>query len=314
MPISRTESRTRNWSDSRTLLTKVSFSTYPHPDGRLGRARYQIAENLWPVEADDSQVVQVINNLALNAVQAMPGGGLLLLAAENQAPDEDSNSPAQGDRWIKISVTDTGTGIVPENLPKIFEPFFTTKPKGSGFGLATSYSIIKKHGGQLRVESALGQGTTFHLLLPAASDLAGRASLSPFSAAPERKTKGRVLLVDDDSAVRESVTLLLGLLDYDTTAAESAGEALEKISVARQRGRPFDAVLLDLGLPDAADGAETMRRLRALDGEACVIALGDRADTPAIADFRAHGFAGALTKPLKMDAVGAALRTLLTGK
>ena len=271
--------------------------------------RHQIAPNLWLVEADESQLVQVINNLAVNAVQAMPDGGLLLVAAENFSPDEDSHSPLRDGRLVKISVSDTGTGIPPEHLAKIFEPFFTTKPKGTGLGLATSYSIIKKHGGELRVESALGRGTTFHILLPAAE---GTASASPFAAPGSKKSLGRILLMDDDRMMRETLVLMLGLLEYDVVETEDGAAALEKYSAARERRRPFDAVLLDLRVTEGMGGEETVRRLRALDPTVRAVAVSGYLDEAAMSDHRAHGFDLALAKPIKMDTLREALKKLLS--
>ena len=130
--------------------------------------RCALAEDLWEVEADEAQLVQVINNLAVNAVQAMPDGGVLSLSAKNchhggTIPDPDGDA-----HGIAITVSDTGVGIPPENMAKIFDPFFTTKASGTGLGLATTYSVVRNHGGNLKVESVPGQGTTFHILLPAA--------------------------------------------------------------------------------------------------------------------------------------------------
>jgi PAS domain S-box-containing protein len=133
------------------------------------RLRCTLPGDLWPVEADEAQLVQVINNLAVNAVQAMPGGGVLTVEASNYTSiGGEAGSEAEA-RWVNIEVADTGVGIPKDNLAKIFDPFFTTKPKGTGLGLATCYSIVTKHGGHLRVESVQGKGTTFHILLPAAS-------------------------------------------------------------------------------------------------------------------------------------------------
>lgn len=125
-----------------------------------------LPDDLRPVEADESQLGQVVHNIVLNGAQAMPQGGKITITAANL---DEGGDPAvkPGEHWIKVSIADNGPGISPEALPKIFEPFFTTKPKGTGLGLATCYSIIEGHGGRLRVESTLGQGTTFHLLLPA---------------------------------------------------------------------------------------------------------------------------------------------------
>ncbi len=128
---------------------------------------FSIARDLRKVMGDESQLVQVFNNLSVNAVQAMPNGGRLTVVAVNQSAGPDGEASAVGSEWVHVSFSDTGTGIAPENLGKIFEPFFTTKDKGTGFGLSTCYTVVKKHRGQLRVESVLGQGTTFHVLLPA---------------------------------------------------------------------------------------------------------------------------------------------------
>jgi nitrogen-specific signal transduction histidine kinase/CheY-like chemotaxis protein len=273
--------------------------------------RLQVAPGLWLVEADESQLVQVINNLAVNAVQAMPHGGLLLIAAENFSPEGDSHSPLGESRQVKITVADTGTGIPPEHLEKIFDPFFTTKPKGTGLGLATAYSVIKKHGGELRVESAVGRGTTFHLLLPAAA--AGSVSASPFDPKRAKKSLGRVLLMDDDRTMRETLVLMLGLLDYDVTETADGGAALEQFIAARERGRPFDAVVLDLRVADGLGGADTVRRLRAIEPALRAIAVSGYPDDPVMTDHRAHGFDQALAKPVKMDTLRGALQSLLAG-
>jgi len=129
--------------------------------------RFELADDLWETEADEIQLLQVINNLAVNAVQAMPGGGTLSISAENLALGLDHPDAGGHARWIRLAVADTGVGIPPENLARIFEPFFTTKPKGTGLGLATCYAVVSKHGGKLRVESVPERGTTFHILLPA---------------------------------------------------------------------------------------------------------------------------------------------------
>jgi two-component system cell cycle sensor histidine kinase/response regulator CckA len=129
--------------------------------------RFELADDLWEMEADEIQLLQVINNLAVNAVQAMPGGGTLSITAENLSLSLDHPDAGGHAHWIRVAVADTGVGIPPENIARIFEPFFTTKPKGTGLGLATCYAVISKHGGKLRVESVPDQGTAFHILLPA---------------------------------------------------------------------------------------------------------------------------------------------------
>ena len=123
--------------------------------------------DLWPVEADESQLGQVVHNIVLNAVQAMAGTGSVGLRAVNLAPGAEAGLSPNG-AWVKVSLSDHGPGMPPEVMSRIFDPFFTTKKKGTGLGLATAHTIVEKHQGRLRVESAPGQGTTFHLFLPAA--------------------------------------------------------------------------------------------------------------------------------------------------
>jgi PAS domain S-box-containing protein len=263
-------------------------------------ARFVIDPGLWAVEADEGQLVQVVNNLAVNAVQAMPEGGTLMISAENLRPGANSLAPAGDGRWVRLAVTDTGTGISPENMQRIFDPFFTTKKKGTGLGLATSYSIVKKHGGQLRVESTLGTGTTFHIILPGISN----ASATPWATpgrSPAEAALGRILLLDDEQAVRESVALMLGLLNYDVVEAADGAEAVEQFQTARNTGRAFDAVLLDLQVPGGLGGAETLRRLREIEPALRAIAIGEQPDDPVLRDCAAHGFAAALRKPFKMQ-------------
>jgi PAS domain S-box-containing protein len=131
---------------------------------------YEMQESLPPVMADETQILQVLHNLALNAVQAMPKGGTLKVTTGEVSHEEAEFLALGGTNWVRVAIADSGIGIPPENLARVFEPFFTTKPKGTGLGLATCYSIVKKHSGHLKVESTPGVGTTFQMYLPA-SDL-----------------------------------------------------------------------------------------------------------------------------------------------
>jgi PAS domain S-box-containing protein len=135
--------------------------------GKTVLVDFVFSKNLRKVKGDEGQLVQVFNNIAVNAVQAMPEGGQLTISAENRATGPDGEVSPVGGEWVWVSVKDTGTGIKPENLAKVFDPFFTTKDKGTGFGLATCYTIVKKHNGRLSVESEVGVGTTFFVVLPA---------------------------------------------------------------------------------------------------------------------------------------------------
>ena len=262
--------------------------------------------SLLPVSADEAQLLQVVNNLAVNAVQAMPEGGSLRVSARTVAADADSQSPLPPGRWVEIRVTDTGSGISPQNLEKIFEPFFTTKKKGTGLGLATCYSIIKAHGGRLRVDSQVGVGTTFVILLPGVEAVAVAES-----GGQTRAAMGRILIMDDDRQMRESVSLMLGLSGYESADADDGEEAIKKYVAARDAGRPFDVVLLDLRVPVGMGGLEAVKKLLEIDPAVKAIASSGYPDDPAMLEFKAHGFVASLPKPFKIDALRNALKAIL---
>ncbi len=259
-------------------------------------------EDLAAVEADEGQLVQVVNNIVLNAVQAMPAGGRIAIAARNLGPGDDMLT-ATGERWIELEIADNGSGISPEKLPKIFDPFYTTKPKGTGLGLAMSYSIIKRHGGFIRVESVLGSGTTFRLLLPASKHSAA-ASAKPGSAR-------RILLMDDERSVRDAIALMLTLLGYEVVAASDGEEAIARYREATAGGRAFAAVLLDLRVPEGLGGAETVRRLREIDPALCAVAASGYCEDPVMSDHQNFGFNAAIAKPFRMEELGGLFKALL---
>lgn len=260
-----------------------------------------LSADLPPVEADGSQMGQVMHNIILNAAQAMSLGGSMVITAIN-LPGDDDQPIKPGQNWVKISIADSGPGISPEALPKIFDPFFTTKPKGTGLGLATSSSIIEGHGGKLRVESTVGKGTTFHILLPAADERPDDE---------EKSSRGRVLLIDDDRAVSDAIELMLTRLDYVTVAMREGREACEYFKEEQARNRKFDVVLVDLGTPGDPGGTTTIRQLRRMDARLCVVACSE-ADSEVMIDPKRFGFSAAIVKPFKMDEIGGLLTGLLT--
>lgn len=286
----------------------VAFALHSAPQVT---ARFVLPRTLWLVSADPGQLGQVINNLALNAVQAMAKRGTLLIMAENLEPGAAQGIALSGGRAVHVSLTDTGAGISPENLAKLFDPFFTTKTTGTGLGLATVYSIVKKHGGWIDVESTLGYGTTFHIYLPAApaGAVAERlVSLAPFPAsdgptmgAVSGKSATRVLLMDDEVEVRETVGLMLTLLGYEVVAAREGHEAIALFQKARQSGRPFTAVILDLRVPDGLGGAETIKRLRAIDPQLKALVASGYSEDPTLADYRSAGFDATIAKPFNLE-------------
>ena len=265
---------------------------------------------LWPIEADASQLGQVINNIALNAVQAMDGRGMLRVVARNRVLEQAMGYLREGTKVLKISIADTGAGISPENLKKIYDPFFTTKKDGTGLGLATVFAIVRKHGGRMEVDSELGRGTTFHIYLPAATKPDGREySRLPF--ALPINANGRVLVMDDDSAMRDLMSTMLKSLGVDVVTASEGWKATEVFLQAREDGRPFTAVILDLRVAGGLGGADTISRLRRIDPKLKAIVVSGHVDDPLMHDCRRGGFDLAMPKPFALDDLREALKPLI---
>jgi two-component system cell cycle sensor histidine kinase/response regulator CckA len=283
--------------------------------GSTVHCRFSIAADLWPVEADIGQLSQVLNNLAINAVQAMPKGGIIDVQAENLTLIEPRDLPSLGPgNYVKISVEDDGMGIAPEHVNKIFDPFFSTKQNGSGLGLATSYSIIKKHGGHISVDSVRGVGSVFRLYLPAVlRQPEAEPPVAPPPSAPSAPGRkgGRVLVMDDEPAVRELAQAMLTHLGCEMASAPHGAAAVESFRQAREQGRPFDAVILDLTVPGGMGGEQTIGLLRQIDPQVKAIVSSGYSNNPIMSHYRERGFSGVLTKPYQLEQMAAALNGLL---
>lgn len=266
--------------------------------GSKSKCRFDIDQDLWSVEADIGQISQVINNLVINARQAMPNGGTIHIRAKNLTdPDIPGTLPERGN-YVEITVEDEGGGISEENLPKIFDPYFTTKPAGHGLGLATSYSIIRNHGGNIAVESKVGEGTAFNIFLPASSAPAGCEN-NPAQALPE--IGGKILVMDDEESIRDVIKMMLEHSGCETVFARDGAEAIALYGEALKSGKPFDVVIMDLTIPGGMGGREALEKLLELDPDVHAIGSSGYSKDPVIADFRKYGFKAAIAKPFKIE-------------
>jgi PAS domain S-box-containing protein len=271
--------------------------------------RSNLDEDLWHVEADEGQIGQVIQNLVLNADQAMPMGGTIVIGAKNVQAFEKGipHLPEEG-KYVEISIKDNGIGIPEEYLPKIFDPYFTTKPKGSGLGLATCYSIVRNHGGVIHVSSKVGVGTMFYVYLPAVEggkELEQAPEMSPFV------RKGKILVMDDDELIRNVAGDMIRSLGHDVELAECGEEAIEKYKASLESGEPFDIVLLDLTIRGGMGGRETMERLSVVDPKIRAIVSSGFSDDSIISDYNSYGFSARLSKPYKLQQLSNALNNIL---
>jgi len=272
------------------------------------KCEYQVAPDLWPVDMDEGQMSQVIQNLAINAKQAMPEGGVLRLRAENLVPGKKDNPPLRRGKTVRVSITDQGTGIPAKHLDKVFDPFFTTKHEGRGLGLAICYSIVKNHGGRIEVDSTIGAGTTFHVTLPASKTV---PAAEPRGREPPPKGSGRILLIDDEELVRRATGQVLRRLGYEVASAENGPTGLRLYKKEMKAGRRFDLVVLDLTIPGGPGAKGIMRGLLKIDPRAKVIAASGYVNDPIMLGFSAYGFCGVLCKPYELGEISAAIQKAL---
>ncbi|MGC4121003.1 MAG: PAS domain S-box protein [Myxococcales bacterium] len=269
---------------------------------------FDISPELDNVHADPGQLGQAVENLLINAKQAMPGGGQLTVRAENLGRGASLPEGLSQGRYVKVAIQDTGTGIGPEHLAKVFDPFFTTKKTGSGLGLTMAHSIVRKHDGAMSAESELGKGSTFLLWLPSH----GAAEVAAAPAPKRRRFEGlRALVLDDEGYVRDVAAAMLRRLGCEVAVAREGTEAVELAKKALAEGRRFDALLLDLTIPGGVGGKQVVEALRAHDPKLVAVASSGYSEDPIIASPIDHGFAGSIRKPYVMDELAGAVEAAL---
>jgi len=251
------------------------------------------------VIGDEGQLAQVFQNLVRNAVEAMPGGGVVEVQVSRQKSQRVDE--------VCIEVSDHGPGIAPEAIEKIFTPFFTTKDKGSGLGLAVAFSIVQNHGGRIRVSSKLGSGTKFRVSLPA---FKGKESVP--SPSPEGQCgTGRVLVMDDEAMVVRIAERVLQNAGYQTQGAANGGAAVEAYRHAFTGGQRFDVVILDLTVPGGMGGREAAEKILAVDPTARLVVSSGYSEDALMAEFRRHGFCAVLPKPYNAKQLCDAVQSVL---
>ena len=250
----------------------------------------------------------MIDNIVLNARESMPRGGRLEISLSRVEPDA-APPVLSSASYLLMTVRDSGEGISKEHLPHIFEPFFTTRHPSSGLGLATSYSIIKKHDGYIEAESRLGAGSVFRIYLPEAEDI-------PKAVVPEemkvRRGNGSILVMDDEDFILEVTLAMLQAIGYKAVSVRNGDEAIRRIREAAATHEFFSAAILDLMIPGGRGGKETVRELLAIDKDLKVVAASGYSDDPVMSCPDEFGFAASLAKPFRLAELDLLLKSLLS--
>ncbi|MCP3926212.1 MAG: PAS domain S-box protein [Desulfobacterales bacterium] len=266
--------------------------------GTKSRCEFNLKEDLWTVEVDAGQLNQAISNLVINANQAMPDGGIIKIRTENTEIDFKSNLPVPNGKYIKIIIEDQGIGIPEKYHSKIFEPYFSTKQKGSGLGLATTYSIIKKHIGHIAVFSDTDESAVFHIYLP--------ATFKDFEKIEDKKKGqhygfGSILIMDDKESIFKMASRMLNRIGYDTFFASDGEQAIEMYKNAFESEKPFDMVILDLTVPGGMGGTNTIPKLLRIDPKVKAVVSSGYSNDPIMANYQDYGFCGVVPKPYTKD-------------
>lgn len=278
--------------------------------GTKAVCEYDFAEDLWLAEVDTGQLGQVLQNLAINAVHAMPEGGTIRIAARNITVSSDELPPLIPGKYALITVKDHGIGIPAEHLAQLFDPYFTTKQSSSGLGLAVVYSVIANHGGHITVQSEPGKGTLFSIYLPSTGKITPAEKPAEIQA-QLTKGYGKILVMDDEELIRNVSTAMLTKLGYETHTASDGEEAITRYLQAKKDGQPFDLVIMDLTVPGGMGGKEAISHLRKLDPQIRAVVSSGYANDPIMANFSEYGFCGVAPKPFSLQDFSKLLQTIL---
>ena len=275
------------------------------------RSEILVDPDLWPAEVDVSQIGQVVRNLVLNAREAMPAGGVVSLRAENMVLGPGRGPAIAPGKYVRIRIVDHGCGIPADVMPKIFDPYFSTKQrgkqKGMGLGLTICHSVVQKHAGVIAVESTRAAGTTFDVFLPAARQIPAEEPAVKL----DTRGRGKILVMDDEQVVRANLGRVLKQAGWETELAADGERALDMYAKARQEGRCFDAVILDLTVRGAMGGKEAVEALIALDPTVRAIVMSGHSEDLVMQSYADYGFKGALTKPFDRKALLGVLARVL---
>lgn len=270
---------------------------------------FELPDDIWSIEADLGQIGLAIRNLVTYAAQSSPANGKIEVSASNITVSRGMIQGLRPGIYVRVSVRDFGPGIPPQHLARIFEPYFITRKTGSGLGLATAHSIVRRHSGTITVESIIDKGSTFHVFLPATEE-------RPVTETPRyeqmlQQGAGRVLVMDDEADVRLVASDMLELMGYEVETTPDGVQALQLYATAKRIGKPYSAVIFDLTVPAGMGGKEAIVKLREIDPGAKAIVSSGYSYDPVMANYQEYGFDAVVPKPYKPEELARTLKNLL---
>jgi signal transduction histidine kinase/ActR/RegA family two-component response regulator len=277
-------------------------------------ADIQVPDDLWTAHADRSQLHSALTSLLQHARSSMPEGGAVSVESSNEAIDENDDRPLHPGRYVKIRIKDQGTPIPANRLSSIFDPYASVFTDGDRFGLASAYSIARKHGGLLAVEPGQERGTIFTLWIPSSTDAKPAENpTEPAADIPEFTpiAGSRVLFMDDEESIRRLAETVLGQLQCHCVTVADGSDCLRTYRVAKEQGQPFDLVILDLTVPGGMGGADTVKELRKFAPEAVAVVSSGYANDPILAHYQEYGFSGVVAKPYAVERFRDVVREIL---
>ena len=276
------------------------------------RCNFKFGQALRPVNIDAGQISQVIQNITINAEQAMPVGGVIEIECDNCKYGPQDQLPIAVGDYVKISIKDQGVGIPTTLFDKIFDPYFTTKEKGSGLGLAITHSIIRKHHGYITIDSVEGQGSTITIYLPSSKEKElSDSTKSPHDQA-EELTSGTIIIMDDEEIIREVFDEMLSLKGYKVLSAQDGEETIKLYEEARLSDNPVDLIIMDLNIPGGMGGQETVLKILQLNPKAKIVVSSGYANDPVMSDYKKYGFCAALAKPFQFQELMTTIARLIS--
>ncbi|MBN2077531.1 MAG: transporter substrate-binding domain-containing protein [Spirochaetes bacterium] len=289
-------------SQSIEPLILESMNFVLHGSNCLGETDFQ--PDLPPIDIDAAQIYQTLTNLFINARQAMPDGGSIRVRADTvdlgpgRAGDVVAATLPPG-TYLRIKISDSGTGISPEDRERIFTPYYSTKERGTGLGLATAYSIVIKHRGTIDFKSEPGKGTTFTIHLPYSGTKAVTPDVKPET--PVKRYSMKAIIMDDEESILDILEAMLARLGFTVARVENGDDLIREYIDAAERGKKFDLVISDLTIPGGKGGGDAANELRKFDPDARIIVSSGYSPDEVLSNYREFGFSGVLKKPYTFD-------------